>query len=344
MAQKSTGAAPRWSAILEVRDPDGTRTKHPFRHPAVSIGRKRDNDLMLPDEAISSRHCEFVSDHGFFLVRDLGSHNGTFVNGRRVAQDGARLRDGDDVQIGETHIRVAMQGNVKMPSAPFRIGWLHGAVVVLILGGVAGFFFRQRTQEQEMRNRYLTELRDHLRRDPCAAGPFEEIKALDQQIAGRSFAIGLDNKGGVKISPQDEKDDRALLDLYRRRLAAFTRLESALTDSQQDERESEEKLSRMGARFGPSRDRKLAAWAEAILRDREKAGDDLLQGVQAVHAQSTKLVSLVEAVVVRRDAAMAQALSQFRFSGDLPPLRTACQAQAARVAAAASGAFSALDE
>jgi hypothetical protein len=70
----------------------------------------------------------------------------------------------------------------------------------------------------------------------------------------------------------------------------------------------------------------------------------LLQGVQAVHAQSTKLVQLVEAVVVRKDAAMAPALSQFRFSGELSPLRTACDAQAARVAAAASGAFSALDE
>jgi len=343
MPQKSKGDVPRWSAILEVRDPDGTRTKHPFRHPAVSIGRKRDNDLMLPDDAISSRHCEFVSDHGFFLVRDLGSHNGTFVNGKRVQQNGFRLRDGDEVLIGETHIRVAMQGQVKMPSAPFRFGWLHGAVLVLLLAGVAGFFWRQHTQEQDLRTRYLTDLRDHLRRDPCASAPFEDIKALDQQIAGRSFAIGL-AKGEVKISAQDDHDDRALLDLYRRKLAAFSRLESALTDSQQDERESEEKLARMGARFSSPRDRKLALWAEGILRDREKAGDDLLQGIQGVHAQSAKLVLLVEAVVVRRDVAMASALAHFRFGGDLPPLRDACEAQAARVAATASGAFSALDE
>jgi hypothetical protein len=343
MPQKSKGDAPRWSAILEVRDPDGTRTRHPFRHPKVAIGRKRDNDLMLPDEAISSRHCEFVSDHGFFLVRDLGSHNGTFVNGKRVPQNGARLRDGDDILIGETHIRVAMQGQVKMPAAPLRFGWLHGAVVVLLLAAGAGFFWRQHAQEQERRTRYLSELREHLRRDPCAAAPFDDLKALDQQIAGRSFAIGL-AKGEVKISPQDDHDDRALLDLYRRKLAAFSRLESALTDSQQDEREQEEKLARMGARFSSPRDRKLALLAEGILRDREKAGDGLLQGVQGVHAQSAKLVSLVEAVVVRRDVAMASALAHFRFGSELPPLRDACEAQAARVAAAAAFAFSALDE
>jgi hypothetical protein len=343
MPQSSKGGVPRWSAILEVRDPDGTRTRHPFRHPAVSIGRKRENDLMLPDDAISSRHCEFVSDHGFFLVRDLGSHNGTFVNGKRVAQHGVRLRDGDDVLIGETHIRVAMQGQVKMPSAPFRFGWPHAAVLVLLLAGALGFFWRQRAQEHALRTRYLTDLRDHLRRDPCSAAPFDELLALDQQIAGRSFAIGL-ARGALKISPQDERDDRALLDLYRRKLAVFTRLESALTDSQQDERESEEKLARMGARFSSPRDRKLSLWAEAILRDREKAGDDLLQGVQGVHAQSAKLVSLVEAVVVRRDVAMASALAHFRFGAELPALREACKAQAAQVGVAAAGAFSALDE
>src|SRR4051794_650362 len=164
----SKGALPRWSAILEVRDPDGTRTKHPFRHPAVSIGRKRDNDLMLPDEAISSRHCEFVSDNGFFVVRDLGSHNGTFVNGKRVVKDGIRLRDGDDVQIGETHIRVALQGQVKTPRPPLRFGWPHAAVLVLLLAAVGGFFVRQYRQEQEQRTRYLIGLRDHLARDPCA--------------------------------------------------------------------------------------------------------------------------------------------------------------------------------
>jgi pSer/pThr/pTyr-binding forkhead associated (FHA) protein len=284
-----------------------------------------------------------VSDNGAFVVRDLGSHNGTFVNGKRVAKDGSRLRDGDDVQIGETHIRVSVQGDLKAPRAPLRFGWPQAVMAALVLAGVGGYFWRQRALDQEQRLRYLTGLRDHLRRSPCAADPFDEIKALDQQIAGRSFAIGL-AKGELKISPRDEQDDRALLETYRKRLAAFTRLTRSLTDAQHEERESEEKLSRLGARFSSERDRKMALWAEGILKDREKAGDDLLLGVQSVQAQNQGLVSLVEAVVVRHEAARAQALSQFRFSGDLSQYQKACEAQAARVAAAASGAFSALDE
>src|SRR4051812_10782576 len=181
----SKGALPRWSAILEVRDPDGTRTKHPFRHPSVSIGRKRDNDLMLSDEAISSRHCEFVSDNGFFVVRDLGSHNGTFVNGKRVVKDGLRLRDGDDVQIGETHIRVALQGQVKTPRPPLRFGWPHAAVLVLLLAAGGGFFARQDRQEQGPHTPQLNSTLDPLPREPCAAGPLVPIHPVSHELAAR---------------------------------------------------------------------------------------------------------------------------------------------------------------
>jgi hypothetical protein len=148
----------------------------------------------------------------------------------------------------------------------------------------------------------------------------------------------------VNISAQDDRDDRALLELYRKKLTVFTRMESALTASQQEERESEERLARMGARFSVTRDRKLALWAEGILRDREKAGDDLIQAVKDLHAQNAKLISLVEAVVVRREAPSAAALAHFRFGGDLKPAIAACEAQVSRVTSAAAGAFSALDE
>jgi hypothetical protein len=191
--------------------------------------------------------------------------------------------------------------------------------------------------------RYLLELRDHLRRDPCTDGPFDELAGIDAQIAGRSFAIGL-KKGEVNIDAQDDKDDRALLETYRRKLAVFARLEKALTDSQQEERESEEKLARMGARFSVARDRKLALWAEGILRDREKAGDDLIQAVKDLHAQNAKLIALVEAVVVRHEAPSAAALAHFRFGEDLKPAIAQCEAQVSRVTSAAAGAFSALDE
>jgi adenylate cyclase len=65
-----------------------------------SLGRAAGNDVVLEDERISRRHATIHAqgDQEFLLV-DLGSRNGTYLNGRRVNQP-TRLRDGDRVEIG----------------------------------------------------------------------------------------------------------------------------------------------------------------------------------------------------------------------------------------------------
>ena len=50
------------------------------------VGRHRSCDIQLPVKSVSSRHCELEFTEGHWLVRDLGSHNGTKVNGRKVDQ------------------------------------------------------------------------------------------------------------------------------------------------------------------------------------------------------------------------------------------------------------------
>ncbi|MBN2493697.1 MAG: FHA domain-containing protein [Deltaproteobacteria bacterium] len=68
--------------------------------PALTIGRGPDNDLVLPDIACSRRHA-IIERHGDgFLVTDLGSGNGTLVNGERVPR--AELRDEDEIEVGNT--------------------------------------------------------------------------------------------------------------------------------------------------------------------------------------------------------------------------------------------------
>ena len=68
------------------------------------LGRDDDADIILDDPGVSRRHSEIrVSidgPHFVALIRDLGSTNGTFVNGERV--DSEHLRDGDQVTIGRT--------------------------------------------------------------------------------------------------------------------------------------------------------------------------------------------------------------------------------------------------
>jgi pSer/pThr/pTyr-binding forkhead associated (FHA) protein len=72
---------------------------------ALTVGRSDDNDLALDgDEFASSRHARFEPRRDGVWVEDMGSTNGTFVNGIRLA-GGRRLAPGDLVRIGETDLR-----------------------------------------------------------------------------------------------------------------------------------------------------------------------------------------------------------------------------------------------
>ena len=63
------------------------------------IGRSPECDIFLDDVTVSRRHAEIAKDDERFVIRDLGSLNGTFVNRHRI--EDAELADDDEVQIGK---------------------------------------------------------------------------------------------------------------------------------------------------------------------------------------------------------------------------------------------------
>jgi pSer/pThr/pTyr-binding forkhead associated (FHA) protein/subtilisin family serine protease len=77
--------------------------RYPLSSERTSIGRSRDNDIHLADERASRRHALIDLQQGVFVIFDLGSVNGTFVNGQRVQQQ--TLSDGDEICIGESRLR-----------------------------------------------------------------------------------------------------------------------------------------------------------------------------------------------------------------------------------------------
>jgi hypothetical protein len=104
-ASPATPAAPstrpRPQVVLEV---NGTR--HPVLDRLV-VGRGTEADLRINDPGDSRRHAELrVEDDGGLVVEDLGSTNGTLVDGERVDQ--RRLSDGATVRVGHTdlHVRI----------------------------------------------------------------------------------------------------------------------------------------------------------------------------------------------------------------------------------------------
>jgi len=67
-----------------------------------TIGSGNHNDLLIADSTVSKRHCEIVVDQSGYLIRDLDSTNGTFVQGVRVSS--AHLAPGSEIQLGKTRI------------------------------------------------------------------------------------------------------------------------------------------------------------------------------------------------------------------------------------------------
>lgn len=80
----------------------------------LRIGRMEGLDLVLPEDLVSRRHAEIsVTDEGIVL-RDLGSTNGTFVNGQRIRE--VSLQEGDRVLVGATILSVVPHEEMLLPT------------------------------------------------------------------------------------------------------------------------------------------------------------------------------------------------------------------------------------
>jgi pSer/pThr/pTyr-binding forkhead associated (FHA) protein len=95
-------------AWLEV----GT-TRYPLSLQSTSIGRSRDNNIRLADERASRHHARIELQQGIFVISDLDSANGTFVNGQRIQRHA--LRSGDEIGVGDT--RLSFGQEMRQPSS-----------------------------------------------------------------------------------------------------------------------------------------------------------------------------------------------------------------------------------
>src|SRR5262245_57104002 len=85
------------------------------------LGRHPSNTIQLMDKIASKEHCVVEQRAGHFILRDLGSLNGTYVNGRRVSGE-LELRHGDEIELGMTRARfddgVSPRTYPKLPVSP----------------------------------------------------------------------------------------------------------------------------------------------------------------------------------------------------------------------------------
>ena len=96
---------------------DGSTKDFPMPNSVMVIGRRECCDLCIPLMVVSKRHCQVSIEQDNLNIRDIGSSNGTFINGRRIEE--SALNPGDRIQIGPVSFAVQINGVPTRGSAIF---------------------------------------------------------------------------------------------------------------------------------------------------------------------------------------------------------------------------------
>lgn len=176
--------------VLEILDGDRAGEVLPVGDAVLRIGRKSGNDLVLADEKTSGVHCEIAPEGDRLVLKDLGSTNGTFLDGKRVTE--MVLTPGDVVTVGRLRVKfrsesddVAAAGGDdgefslrKLDAARLQkrgspIGLL--LILLVVLGGGGGYWWWMQQEQQTTTGRTKAQKR----RDPMAVSG----NRLDQALA-----------------------------------------------------------------------------------------------------------------------------------------------------------------
>jgi transcriptional regulator with PAS, ATPase and Fis domain len=90
---------------------------YPFRQPELVLGRDPDNQICIPDQAVSRQHARIVLEGDEWVLVDMGSRNGTIVAGRYVSR--APLAHNDEIRIGDAVFKFVSEGAESF--VPYRI-------------------------------------------------------------------------------------------------------------------------------------------------------------------------------------------------------------------------------
>jgi predicted component of type VI protein secretion system len=107
-------------AKLYLKFDESVLKELPLTQSATTIGRLPDNTLQIDNLAVSGHHAKIYWNEGHYVVEDLGSLNGTYVNNKRVGQ--ATLIHGDQVLIGKHVVEFKNEGSMALGASAPKAG------------------------------------------------------------------------------------------------------------------------------------------------------------------------------------------------------------------------------
>jgi pSer/pThr/pTyr-binding forkhead associated (FHA) protein len=106
--QTGPHGAPRAAlVVIHSLDPAERGRRVPCGQGDVTIGRERDNTIVVSSEGASRHHARIFVSGGSHVLVDLESTNGTLLNGKSITEQ--TLRDGDVVRVGSTVLRYVLE-------------------------------------------------------------------------------------------------------------------------------------------------------------------------------------------------------------------------------------------
>jgi pSer/pThr/pTyr-binding forkhead associated (FHA) protein len=123
--------------------PDGTRIERVIDRPEIDLGKAPHNQVVLADPTVSSAHAVILSKGGEYCIVDLGSRNGTYVDGEKLGSEPRVLKHGDTIRVGSTVLTFrrpsrAVESTTALPMDLGQASQGSNEVEVEPAGGIAG--------------------------------------------------------------------------------------------------------------------------------------------------------------------------------------------------------------
>jgi hypothetical protein len=105
-------------AILLVQEGNSPKTQWPLTESTVIIGRDANSDVQIDDRQVSRRHAEISRTPEGYTIRDLGSKNGTFLNGEPISGEAQLIHNGDEVGVALCAKLTFIEDEATVPVVP----------------------------------------------------------------------------------------------------------------------------------------------------------------------------------------------------------------------------------
>jgi tRNA A-37 threonylcarbamoyl transferase component Bud32 len=197
------------------------------QHDTFLIGRADTAHLYLPEDRFFSRHhCLLEIAPPRCFLRDLGSTNGTFVNGQKVSE--AFLRSGDRIQGGQTVLEVEVQAEQPATINSFEAPTLTRPTVVMVECANCGR--REQTEASDANEKMsfvCEDCREELKRQPQPVPGYESIKLLGRGGMG-CVMLARDEKTGRQVAIKTLLPEVAVTEVSLRRFMREIQVAAAL--------------------------------------------------------------------------------------------------------------------